>query len=188
MLADQQLNVSALSGVLPNDSDANDDVLVALLDTVPANGTVTLNNDGSFTYTPDTGFIGLDTFTYFANDGEDNSDPATVALTIDEAPNEPPVAVADLYNANINSVLNIDAANGVLSNDTDADIGDTLTASLITDVNSGLLVLNADGSLSYSPASGFSGTETFTYSVSDGKDSSQAVTCLLYTSPSPRDS
>ena len=179
VIADQQFNVSALDGVLSNDSDANQDVLFALLETDADNGTVTLNDDGSFVYTPDPGFIGLDTFTYFANDGADNSNPATVSLTVDQAPNEPPVALADLYNTTLDSVLNVDAASGVLANDSDADPADTLTAVLGTNVGSGELLLNSDGSFSFTPASGFSGTETFTYIASDGVDSSQLATVTI---------
>ena len=80
---DTILTVTA-PGVLGNDSDLDGDTLTAELLTDPANGTVTLNPDGSFTYTPNTGFNGPDSFTYHANDGQVNSAPATVALTVTE--------------------------------------------------------------------------------------------------------
>ena len=82
---DVPLTVNA-PGVLNNDSDDNvDDSLTADLQNPPANGSVTLNSDGSFTYTPDTGFFGEDTFTYFANDGTVNSNVATVAINTSAA-------------------------------------------------------------------------------------------------------
>ena len=64
----QALNVAA-PGVLLNDTDAENDPLTAQLDSSPSNGAVVLNADGSFTYTPDAGFLGVDTFTYSAYDG-----------------------------------------------------------------------------------------------------------------------
>ncbi|MEI4235529.1 Ig-like domain-containing protein, partial [Roseovarius sp. D22-M7] len=59
----------AAAGVLANDTDVEGDTLSAVLDSGPANGSLTLNADGSFGYTPDAGFSGSDSFTYFANDG-----------------------------------------------------------------------------------------------------------------------
>lgn len=73
-------------GVLANDSDVNGDTLTASLETGPDNGTLMLNQDGSFTYTPDTGFSGADSFTYTANDGTEDSTVATVTLTIVPTP------------------------------------------------------------------------------------------------------
>jgi VCBS repeat-containing protein len=78
---DTTLNVPA-PGVLSNDSDVDDDLLTAALDGGPTNGTLTLNSDGSFTYVPDPGFIGADSFTYRANDGTADSNVATVSLTV----------------------------------------------------------------------------------------------------------
>jgi putative cell wall-binding protein len=76
------LAVSA-PGVLANDTDADSgDTLNAVKVTDPANGTVLLGSDGSFVYTPNTGFTGVDSFTYVANDGLDDSAPATVSITV----------------------------------------------------------------------------------------------------------
>ncbi|UMG94321.1 LamG-like jellyroll fold domain-containing protein [Nocardioides sp. TF02-7] len=73
-------------GVLDNDTDADGDDLTATNVTQPDNGDVTLDEDGSFTYTPDAGFSGTDTFTYTANDGSADSAPATVTITVEAAP------------------------------------------------------------------------------------------------------
>lgn len=70
-------------GVLGNDSDANNDPLTAVLSTNPISGTVKLNPDGSFEYSPNSGMIGVDTFSYRANDGHLNSNTATVSITVD---------------------------------------------------------------------------------------------------------
>ncbi|MGH8592219.1 MAG: cadherin domain-containing protein, partial [Gammaproteobacteria bacterium] len=80
-------------GVLGNDTDGNNDVLTAVLDSGPTNGTLILNADGSFSYTPDTDFEGPDGFTYHANDGSADSSPATVTITVTHA-NEAPVVTA----------------------------------------------------------------------------------------------
>src|SRR5207245_2599952 len=80
-----QLNVSA-TGVLANDTDADHNTLTAVLVGGAANGGVVLNSDGSFTYTPNTGFSGTDTFTYKANDGTADSNVVTVTITVNSTP------------------------------------------------------------------------------------------------------
>ncbi len=70
-------------GVLANDNDPDGGTLTASVVDQPANGTLSLSADGSFTYTPNAGFSGQDTFTYTAGDGTDTSAPATVTITVD---------------------------------------------------------------------------------------------------------
>ena len=81
-LQGQPLQVSATAGVLANDTDEENDPLTVQILGQPANGTVTLNNDGSFTYIPASGFSGHDSFTYQASDGQLLSQPATVSITV----------------------------------------------------------------------------------------------------------
>jgi hypothetical protein len=76
----------AAPGVLGNDSDLNDDPLTAMLDSPPLNGTLALNLDGSFTYTPALGYVGVDAFTYHATDTISDSNLATVTLTVQAEP------------------------------------------------------------------------------------------------------
>ena len=163
-------------GVLSNDTDANGDQLTAALVDDVSNGSLTLNTNGSFTYTPDTDYTGTDTFTYQANDGEFNSNIATVTITINGG-NHAPVAVDDSYEVDEDSMLNI-AAPGVLSNDYDDD-GDSLTAVLEDDVNNGTLTLYANGSFIYLPDANYTGTDTFTYRASDGQASSNTATVTI---------
>ena len=76
----------AAPGVLANDTDVDGDPLTAVSWlTGPANGTLTLNADGSFTYTPDADFNGTDSFTYRANDGTADGNTATVTITVTAA-------------------------------------------------------------------------------------------------------
>jgi hypothetical protein len=74
--------IVAAPGVLGNDNDPDSDPLTAVLDTDPANGTLSLNEDGGFSYTPAPDFAGTDSFTYVANDGLANSNVATVTITV----------------------------------------------------------------------------------------------------------
>ena len=103
-----------------------------------------LNTDGSFEYIPNANFNGTDTFTYQANDGELNSSPATVTITVNPV-NDAPVASDDQYSVDEDTTLTIETADGVLGNDTDVD-GDTLTSLLVDAPNNGNLTLNTDGS------------------------------------------
>lgn len=79
---DTPTTIAAGSGVLANDIDADGDTLNADLVSGPTNGTLVLSASGRFTYTPDDGFVGADTFTYHASDGIASSPIAVVALTV----------------------------------------------------------------------------------------------------------
>lgn len=154
-------------GVLGNDSigAGNPGPLTASLVSGAAYGGVSLNADGSFTYTPDPDFFGSDSFTYAANDGGGS---ATATATIDVTNvNDAPVAVNDDYTATEDTPLSIAAALGVLDNDTDVD-GDTLTAVWDAGPADGSLVLNGDGSFDYTPNTGYTGPDSFTYYANDG--------------------
>ncbi len=172
----------AAAGVLANDSDFDGDPLTMVLESGPSYGTLTWNADGSFDYTPNPGWAGTDSFTYFANDGVANSStPATVMIDVT---NEAPYAMNDSFGVLANSPeYNLAggitvSAPGVLSNDTDAD-GDSLAMSLETDVSNGTLQWNTDGSFTYLPYEDFIGTDTFTYRVTDGTFSSDPATVTL---------
>ena len=79
-----------------NDSDPNNDPVTAVLDVPPDHGTLSLNSNGSFSYTPDTGFTGTDSFTYEANDGTVDSNIATVTIEVTSQPSVPTLHVGDL--------------------------------------------------------------------------------------------
>jgi VCBS repeat-containing protein len=164
------------TGVLGNDTDADGDPLTAALIAGAAHGSVTLNADGSFTYTPSAGYVGGDSFTYLANDGTADSNLATVWLTVNAHVNHRPVAVNDVYSVSQDSSLVLPSS-GVLTNDTDAD-GDSLTAVLFKGPQHGTLALNSDGSLNYTPNAGYSGADSFSYQADDGhlKSTLAAVT------------
>jgi VCBS repeat-containing protein len=169
------LNV-AVPGVLNNDTDTESAALTAALVATVSHGTLTLNSNGSFAYTPASGYTGTDSFTYRANDGQANSNTVTVTITIN-AVNSAPVAVNDAYTTAEGAVLNVSAP-GVLSNDSDAE-GTALTAALVATVSHGTLTLNTNGSFAYTPASGYAGTDIFTYRANDGQANSNTATVTI---------
>ena len=173
----------AAPGVLENDTDTEGDVLTAEIVTQPEDGTVTLNSDGSFIYEPNAGYFGTDTFTYIANDGEEDSNPATVSITVNEVvpPNTTPQAVNDEYQTDEDETLTR-AAPGVLENDTD-DEGDALTAEIVTQPENGTVTLNSNGSFTYEPNTGYSGSDSFTYIANDGNDNSNEATVNITVNP-----
>jgi hypothetical protein len=108
----------------------------------------------------------------------DNTNPLiSVPLTMTVLPNNAPVAVGDAYSTDADTTLMVKAP-GVLSNDMDGD-GNGLTAVLDTDVMSGTLALNADGSFDYTPDAGFVGEDGFTYHANDGLDDSNVATVTI---------
>ncbi|MDO9456450.1 LamG-like jellyroll fold domain-containing protein [Nocardioides sp.] len=177
---DVALTVAA-PGVLTNDTDADGDDLTAAAVTQPAHGDVTLGADGAFTYTPDAGFVGVDSFTYAADDGTVDSAPATVSITVEEAgqpsPNQAPTAVADVFLTQQDVPLTV-AAPGVLGNDADPD-GDVLTAVAANQPAHGQVVLSGNGSFIYTPDRGFSGYDMFLYKVNDGTVDSGLTTVTI---------
>ncbi|NLS97813.1 MAG: tandem-95 repeat protein [Planctomycetaceae bacterium] len=178
VVADGELTVDAVAGALANDSDADGDPLTVALVTAPTQGTLALTADGSFTYTPNAGFHGTDSFTYTAGDGTADSAPATVTIVV----NVPASAADDTYSIDEDGTLTVDAAGGVLANDSDAD-GNSLTAIVVTQPGNGTLTLNADGSFDYAPGADFYGTDTFTYVANDGYHDSTEATVTVTVNP-----
>ncbi|MEJ2233314.1 MAG: tandem-95 repeat protein [Syntrophobacterales bacterium] len=170
----------AKPGVLANDTDPDGDPLTAILQTGPSDGMLTLNPDGSFTYTPNLNFFGTDSFTYRANDGNSNSNLATVTTTVNTV-NDPPKANNDSYSTNEDTTLNVSAP-GVLANDSDPD-GNPLTAILRSSPSNGSLTLDNNGSFTYRPDADFNGTDSFTYVANDGTSDSNVARVTITVNP-----
>ncbi|MHC4540764.1 MAG: Ig-like domain-containing protein, partial [Planctomycetota bacterium] len=135
--------------------------------TQPANGTVEVDAEGNYTYTPDEGYVGEDSFTYTATDGDFTTEPITVTITIT---NSPPVLGDDAVTIDFDTSVVID----VLANDSDPE-NDLFTIEGFTYEGAGTLVLNEDGTFTYTPEEGFSGQESFTYSATDGEIGAEPV-------------
>jgi VCBS repeat-containing protein len=100
---DTALTVPA-PGVLGNDTDRDDDPLTAVVVTSPSHGTLTVNANGSFSYTPAGNFNGSDSFTYRASDGTLTSNVATVTISV-TAVNDAPFAAGDAFSTAEDTVL-----------------------------------------------------------------------------------
>jgi VCBS repeat-containing protein len=207
------LNVDDAAGVILGagaDSDADNgggalfqDQLTIVNHTDPTYGSVTLNGDGSFTYTPDetkmraNSTLQDDSFTYTISDGFGGTDTATVTINLT---NQLPVAQPDSYSTDqdvpISKVYPLDVITGVdppVNGDYDPDnnvqgkvFSDILTAILVdggTTALGGHVTLNGDGSFTYTPPAGKSGTDTFAYYVNDGYGNSEPTTVTIAIEP-----
>ncbi|MGZ8217517.1 Ig-like domain-containing protein [Methylomagnum sp.] len=175
---DTTLTVAA-PGVLGNDTDPQNDPLTAVLVSDVAHGTLALNGDGSFIYTPAPNYHGADSFTYKARDGgQHDSGVTTVAITVNPA-NDPPTAANDgPYTATAGVVLSVPAP-GLLVNDSDID-QDTLTTQGSGQTPAhGSATVNADGSFSYSPTAGYVGPDSFAYQACDPANACATATVNL---------
>ncbi|MDF4617872.1 tandem-95 repeat protein, partial [Vibrio parahaemolyticus] len=154
--------------VLGNDTFGGDGKVVSLdANNGPANGTVSVNPDGSVTYTPNDNYHGADSFTYIVTSGG-VSESTTVEVNVTPV-NDAPVAKNDISTTQEDTAVTID----VLSNDTDID-GDTLridSASVPSDQGTVEIV---DGKLVFTPAENFNGNAEITYTVTDGQLTDEA--------------
>ena len=166
--------------LLGNDTDADGNPLTIASVTSVSGGAVVLNPDGTVTFTPAANFNGDASFTYTVSDGTTTSDPATV--TVNVAPvNDAPVANPDTLGATEDTAVTYQAAQ-LLGNDTDAD-GNTLSIVAVTSGIGGTVVLNADGTVTFTPAANFNGEASFTYTVNDGTTTSQPATVTINVAP-----
>lgn len=171
----------AAPGVLGNDYDPQGGIIAVAPGLLgrPQAGVVSMSYaSGAFSYAPIPGFVGADHFDYqLENSWFTLSNTATVWLTV-TAPNQPPVATDDSYSTPANTTLTVDAAHGVLANDSDPD-GDALTARIVNTAPAGTLFLYPDGHLLYIPPNGFVGTVQFTYEANDGFADSNLTTVMI---------
>jgi len=158
--------------VLANDTDADGNPLSIASVTQGANGTVQLNG-GQVVYTPNVNFAGSDTFTYVVSDGQGGTATGRVTVTVSPV-NDAPTAGADTATASKNTAINI----AVLTNDSDVD-GDTLRVTSVTAAANGTVAINTDGTLRYTPRKNYFGTDTFRYTVSDGKGGTATATVTV---------
>lgn len=157
-----------------NGTDKDGDVLTYKIITGPINGVLSLIKNGSFTYTPNDGFRGTDSFKYKSNDGINDSNIGTLTVT---TTNSPPIA------NNINISSQIDKCYKGKFNTTDTD-KDPLNIIILNSPGNGTLKLNKDGTYTYMPNNGFVGNDSFTYKSNDGfVDSNIATVKIVINSP-----
>ena len=147
--------------VLGNDVDPDGDPLEVTEATSP-NGDVVINDDGTITFTPEPGFTGDAIIDYTISDGNGGTDTAQVSVSVGEFGGVPPVAVDDTAETDEDTPVTID----VLDNVTDGD-GDPLTVTVATSPN-GDVVINDDGTITFTPSPDFNGEAIITYNITDG--------------------
>ncbi len=161
-LVETQMDNPVEGNVLDNDIDPEGEPLTAKLVDGPLYAkSFTLDSDGSYSYTPQAGYVGTDSFTYTASAGGETTAPVLVTITIT---NDLPTAIDDMTLATINTATIIN----VLANDIDPD-KDPLKVKSFFYEGAGTLVLNANGTFTYTPPRNFVGQETFTYRTTDGQ-------------------
>ena len=165
--------------VLANDTDIDGTIDTATVQVMatPANGTAFVDMSGLITYTPNANFNGNDSFTYTVQDDESGtSAPATVTITINSV-NDAPVSENDTVVLLEDASLSIN----VLGNDSDVDgTLDVASVVVVDGPSSGTAVVEAGGSILYTPIDDFAGNDTFTYTVqdNDGQVSNTATVTL----------
>ena len=186
MSEDVPLVVSAANGVLANDSDPDNNSMTAQLVAPPGVGTLSLAGNGGFTYTAPANYAGSASFTYRAVDSIGaQSAVRTVSITVN-AVNDAPVGASDAYQVAEDAVLNVAVAQGVLNNDSDVE-GQALNALLVTEPVHGDLLLNSNGSFTYTPAANYNGADSFTYRPRDTLNAAGAPTTVNLTVTSVND-
>ena len=175
----EPIEITAADGILANDQNLDNATLFAVLKDDVTQGILELSEDGSFRYDSQ-GISGEITFTYRIDDRSGNglSPSGTVTLVV----NTPPVAVDDIIDAVEDGLLGISMPDGIGANDVDAE-NDQLTYTLIETTTHGTLTLESDGDVRYVPFENFHGTDSFTYQVSDGEDSSEVATVTINVHP-----
>ena len=169
----------ALSGQLQGNTNDAGQTLTFALGTKPAHGSVTVNANGSFSYTPDSGYAGSDAFTFLVNDGYLNSAPATVSITINDGA---PTASNASFSTPVDTAYSgqLKAAN--------PNAGQTLTYSIVSQPSHGTVSITnaATGAYTYTPNTGFIGSDSFTFKANDGyKDSNTATVSASVTDSPP---
>ena len=160
--------------VLANDTSLPDvgEPLTIVGVSTPLHGTASTNGSVA-TYQPAANYAGADSFTYTISDGHGGTDTATVAVTVTNV-NDAPSAVTDSFTV----LQNTPASLNVLSNDSAApDSGETLTVTAVSAAGNGTpAIANGGAAVSYTPNSGFSGADSFTYTISDGNGGTAIAT------------
>ena len=142
----------------------------------PSHGAVSIGADGSYTYTPASGYSGADSFTYTVTDAAAPVGHGDRDLTV--SPPAAPVAADDSATTAFQTPLVVPAP-GVLANDT----GTGLSVTGHSTPSHGAVSIGADGSYTYTPASGYSGADSFTYTVTDAAAQTATATVHLTVSP-----
>ncbi|MFP5478009.1 MAG: Ig-like domain-containing protein, partial [Gammaproteobacteria bacterium] len=156
-------------------TDVDGDTLAFAKSSDPAHGTVTVNADGSYTYTPSQDYNGKDSFTVTVSDGNGGTATSTVFITVTPV-NDAPTAP----NYSLTTPEDTPISGKVVGSDVD---GDTLGYTKGSDPKNGTVVVNADGSYTYTPGKDYNGSDSFTVTVSDGNGGTATSTVTIGVTP-----
>ncbi len=166
---------TAVSGNVTDNDTINDLSVNSTPAANPTNGSVTIEATGLFTYTPNIDFVGSDSFIYEVCDTLCLTAPVTILVSDDL------VLTPDQLSTFINSPV----TGNVLDNDIGDDLTVNLAASPATGPTNGTVEMQASGTTTYSPQSGFTGTDTFSYEACDNKGSCAQTTVTVEVTPPP---
>ena len=169
---------SIVVDLLARATDPDGDPLILTALGLPEHGTVAIGGDGRVTYTPASGFDGIDRFTYTVSDGRGGTAVGEVEVTV-AALNASPVAVDDTVTVESGTPISVD----VLANDSDVE-GGPLTLVRLSVPEHGRVTVEPDQTLTYCSEAGFIGADSFTYTVRDPRGAeSSATVAVTVTAP-----
>lgn len=156
---------------MANDDDPMDGTLTVTSVGSAAHGTVVINSDGTVKYTPTSGYTGTDTFTYTITSTTGLTSTATVTVTVNPVG---PLAANDTASTNASTAVNI----AVRTNDSDPN-GGSLTVTAVGTAAHGTVVINSDGTVKYTPTAGYTGTDTFQYTIKNSANLTATATVTV---------
>ena len=171
---DGTLERTAADGLLVGAADVEGDGLAAELASQAAHGTATVAGDGSFTYTPNANFSGVDSFTYRVFDGTDYSAARTVSITVNPTDD-------DLEAVDDEGVTDEDTAVAIEAGLNDFDPDESSVLTIVTQPEHGTVDVESGGVLRYAPHANWHGTDSFTYRRSDGVHQDDATVTVTVT-------
>ncbi|MFO0913889.1 MAG: Ig-like domain-containing protein [Pirellulales bacterium] len=159
--------------VLANDElvGATGTLTLTQLGTANRGGTISIV-DNKVKYTPAANFAGTETFTYTVSNGSGLTGQGTVTVTVTGI-NDPPTANDDTVNINEDAATNI---NVKINDSSSPDTGEVLTVTAVTTPQNGTATIQANGTIRYVPTANYSGTDSFTYTLSDGNGGTDTAT------------
>ncbi len=160
--------------LLANDNDLEGDTIAIDGYSQPTHGSLTYNNNGTFTYTPDDNYHGNDSFNYTIRDGNGGFDTASVSLTVNSI-NDSVIAADEAFTTAEDTPI---TTTNVFANDSDVE-GDSLSIDSFTQPTHGAVVSHGDGTFTYTPDANYFGSDSFTYTVSDGNGGFDTATINL---------
>lgn len=165
-------NIPVTANVLNNDIAGDGTINAVTVTGAPSNGTAVVNPNKTITYTPNSSFTGTEVITYTATDSNNKSDTATLTITVQA------VVAAVANNDAASTAKNTPITLNVLSNDTPGNSAIT-TVAVTSASQHGTTVVNADKSVTYTPANEYTGNDTFTYTVTDAYNTTDTAVVTI---------